>query len=508
MPNAFETHEKLVSSIFGVVKHDFATGIVSGDLNDSLIRLIVKHYRENRNIYRSSQQALARINSASGHSWLSLSNTSEEILSKLYQSHPVHFELCPFDEPILSLHSELRSMFAHYVVSPFAFVNTRAWITLPSAEIIGPNSPHLDGFEPGHLKIMIYPNGLSSESGSLWIKNHGQINSAPQGAAIIFRNSDVVHAGVPGLKHNRLAIEVTLMRTMASFPQLNRSHIDGRHLKNPYLVYKEAYAYTIDTRRSLLDNLVSPPPFINIGSGKRDWGSNWLLLDELDFHSVTSFRVSPECMFPYASGSADLIYTSHHLEHLGDDSVSQILSECQRCLKSGGQLLIKIPDYDAFLDAYEANQSDFYSGKGVESVMWSWKSKGVEESPLNMLSMMFCGYWNSFYGDHFSGTINPVPNAYHGPAPIDMESLKSLLDTRDPRQIVKVLSDIARNDPNFKAFNHQNAWSKAQIAELCSSHGFFHVSTNANHIMNRYNNIIPDLMTMSDWSMFALFEKP
>lgn len=44
--------------------------------------------------------------------------------------------------------------------------------------------------------------------------------------------------------------------------------------------------------------------------------------------------------------------------------------------------------------------------KGTEYVVWSWASKDIEDTFENRLAMMFCGYWNKEFGDHFSGRIN------------------------------------------------------------------------------------------------------
>ena len=139
--------------------------------------------------------------------------------------------------------------------------------------------------------------------------------------------------------------------------------------------------------------------------------------------------------------------------------------------------------------------------------MWSWKNKSVPVTPENIFSMMFCGYWTTDYGDHFSGQVNKdAPLAYHGPADIPSGDLVSLMQTRDPHFISAELCKIAVNDPNFSAFNHQNAWSRAQLVELAGNFGFKVQKSDKREILELFSERIPDLREMADWSLYLLFE--
>ena len=128
-----------------------------------------------------------------------------------------------------------------FINSPYAFVNSHAWKTYPNSKSWGPNSLHTDHFEAGHLKIMIYPNGLNGKNGGFYLQNNGEFSNCPPGYCICFKNSDVNHNGIPGYSEDRISIEVTIQRTFAYLPQTNDSHIDGRHLKNPMEIYLNVY---------------------------------------------------------------------------------------------------------------------------------------------------------------------------------------------------------------------------------------------------------------------------
>ena len=57
--------------------------------------------------------------------------------------------------------------------------------------------------------------------------------------------------------------------------------------------------------------------------------------------------------FPWRSGSASAIYSSHTLEHLTRDEGRHFLRECHRVLRPGGVIRIAVPDLALILTAYE-----------------------------------------------------------------------------------------------------------------------------------------------------------
>jgi hypothetical protein len=255
-------------------------------------------------------------------------------------------------------------------------------------------------------------------------------------------------------------------------------------------------------------SLISKPDKINIGSGRRAW-MGWICLDELTYPSVTKLRFTPSVNFPVRSNSISLAYNSHNLEHLTDEVVDRILVEVKRCLKSSGLFVVKIPDFDFFIDQYRLGNSSAMSNKGCESIIWSWKNYGVEDTFENRTAMMFSGYWNNSYGDHFSGRIYPAnPSAYHGPPVVEKSRMVSILTELDIRSISKTLNQIVLEDKEFKAFNHCNAWSKRDLENLLISHGFEILKMDKKEVINRFKPQIPDLESMFDWSMIVVASKP
>ena len=64
--------------------------------------------------------------------------------------------------------------------------------------------------------------------------------------------------------------------------------------------------------------------------------------------------------FPIDSNTAKLVYTSHCLEHLNQETMEHALAEALRILEPGGLMRIAVPDIDIFYRAYQRQENDFF----------------------------------------------------------------------------------------------------------------------------------------------------
>ena len=246
--------------------------------------------------------------------------------------------------------------------------------------------------------------------------------------------------------------------------------------------------------------------FLNVGSGPKPW-VGWNCLDELDTVGIYSMKFNSSCSFPMDDVSQDLVYSSHCIEHLDDHTVSRLFDEARRVLADRGTILIKIPDYDWFLEKYRTKSADLMENIIRYWPSWSWANFNVAESPLNKLSYMFCGYWNYAYGDHLSGKINKGPDSYNGPAQMSEKELRDLFDNRTVREIVQTLRGVCEKDRSLKAFNHQNAWSRKDLIDLLKNHGFQVQTCPKDELVIKYSNLVPDIEFMGRWSMYVEAKK-
>jgi hypothetical protein len=208
--------------------------IAVGQLSNELLHVLKTEFCSDS----SFQDSFEIINSQNIHPVLKTDIHSKYILEKLKKNIvPGNLHIYNSENPKLKqLHDELRQMFRVHIGSPFIFVNTRIWKTKPNSEKFGPNDWHVDGFFPGHRKIMVYLTPLNDDYGTFKWKdskhNIHTLKNEPEGKVVYFANSDILHLGVPGKTYERISIEVTLMRSMVNEEQKWPGHFYGRHFKN------------------------------------------------------------------------------------------------------------------------------------------------------------------------------------------------------------------------------------------------------------------------------------
>lgn len=255
-------------------------------------------------------------------------------------------------------------------------------------------------------------------------------------------------------------------------------------------------------------NAARAPRFLNIGGGPTFTFPHWKNLDAVATFGQEPFRLGPECRFPVDGGSIEIVYSSHCIEHLDDDTVAHVLTEARRVLKPSGSLLIKIPDFDQALEALPRSDGRFFDDGywGFSAVSPTWPRRGVEDSLLSRAAMIFCGFWNAERGSadaHFAHQERDSAGGYHGPAALSQDGFRQVLGTGSPHQIAaRFRQAVVENEPSY-TFNHQNAWGRAEMEALLAGAGFKLISCDAARIAER-NSSIPRLREMYDVSAYYL----
>ena len=80
-------------------------------------------------------------------------------------------------------------------------------------------------------------------------------------------------------------------------------------------------------------------------------GDNWLNVDYSSFNSSV-LQANILGRLPINNNSAELVYSSHFLEHIPRDKVDYFLLECWRILKPGGVLRLVVPDLENLCRTY------------------------------------------------------------------------------------------------------------------------------------------------------------
>lgn len=104
---------------------------------------------------------------------------------------------------------------------------------------------------------------------------------------------------------------------------------------------------------------LTPSWKLNVGSGQRPFGSDWL---NIDVQSKWSPDVLNEGSYlPFEDGSASIIVLHHVLEHFGLGEADALIRECHRVLQPSGSLLVFVPHLEAIFDAFRLGKIDEYT---------------------------------------------------------------------------------------------------------------------------------------------------
>lgn len=99
---------------------------------------------------------------------------------------------------------------------------------------------------------------------------------------------------------------------------------------------------------------------VNIACGNA-YIKGWLNFD-YGPHSASVNQANLLERIPVSDGSADVVYSSHFLEHIPRNQVEVFLSECFRITKSGGRLRLVLPDLEelcrVYLDCRQRREHD------------------------------------------------------------------------------------------------------------------------------------------------------
>lgn len=271
----------------------------------------------------------------------------------------------------------------------------------------------------------------------------------------------------------------------------------------PLLATAEAVAPDIVERLST----DGPVNSVNLGGGPSFRFPGWLNFDTaIPEEEPGHLRFTPDTILPVADASLQLAYSSHNLEHLDDATVSRLLTETRRVLDPGGAFIIKIPDFEQCLDAWRRRDASAFADApwNFPAVTPSWPNRQVTDSIHARCAYVFCGFWNSAFGDLFGDCDPTRPGAYNGPPALGVEQLAVLLDSiPSPKAVADALRRIVLETETDYRFNHQNAWSRAEMAALLETHGFRLLSTEKELIVERYKNI-PHISSMYDISAYYI----
>ena len=204
--------------------------------------------------------------------------------------------------------------------------------------------------------------------------------------------------------------------------------------------------------------------FLNVGAGK----FNHKFWTNVDYGSEQYAKIQNEFIelnlierpkFPFEDNSIELIYTSHTIEHITDESVINFIKESQRILKKGGVLRITCPDSNLLLNSVKFKVKDF----------WNWRMEWflnkfeinsndieLEDFLIRELSTARCRF--------FENSNDPLH-------PLEVRDKMEKLEDNDFLEWI-----VEKNSFDDKFANyHINYWNFEKLKKMCIEAGFSNI---------------------------------
>ena len=474
-------------------KYGFKQGVIEEELNKQIIDAFqiakkIPFFREDCDPnYLSSQQHQVDI-------------VVEEILN---QNHAFHMLEDLQKESLKPVLLSLKKQVEECLGSAWRVLTIRSLNSFPTSVEFGPVTWHRDDIPPAVYKIMYYPFGSDDAHGGFDIKLQTGSQHAvegPPGTWVLFKNS-ALHPGRIPQEAEQLAIEITLT------PSLQydlRPIAAGQNAKHPHLPWGKEFSsgHPLYPKGRIKG--------VNVGGGTGWHCNKWINLEEVhSSNNPTPFILYPNCRFPFLNESIPTVYTSHAMEHLNLATAYRVLSESQRILEEGGNLIIKIPDYDKALDCWRRQDSSFFGPEwGIGNITYTWGAAGLCDCLDYRAAMIFCSFSNNAFGNPFAREANASGSdqPYFGPAIVNIDFLRDLIKDHTPSQIVQVLRlAIIKKESNY-SFCHQSAWSREELLDLLNEYGFDVVSFDPDTVCETFAGIT-GMHQMKDISMFCWARK-
>jgi len=223
---------------------------------------------------------------------------------------------------------------------------------------------------------------------------------------------------------------------------LARSGYEMHKLSHEPLALYQGYAQeSLTTKR-----------FYNVGAGlffhrywtNIDFASEWYRPRQ--GHPFVNFDLTSLEPLPIKDSSAEIIYSSHTIEHISDEAAAHLLSECRRSLVPGGIVRLTMPDFDLARRAFRRGDHFFFLSIGM--------SKSLPQCFLQ------------FFASQLT-LLSPA----RAPRKFSDAEIISMFDRGEPEELLNHLTSLCAFDPEFPA-SHINWWTYKKADRFLREAGF------------------------------------
>jgi predicted SAM-dependent methyltransferase len=168
---------------------------------------------------------------------------------------------------------------------------------------------------------------------------------------------------------------------------------------------------------------------------------------------------------PIETGTAEVVYTSHTIEHITNDAAANLFREARRALKPDGVLRLTMPDIDLGHAAWRRDDRHYFNWIDRYSDPELAARIGLR-MPMKQATTSQVFLW------HFASAASTL-HVDGGPRRIDDEQLQRLFETLPYQQALDACTascpvDVQKRHPG----NHINWWNAEKLSAFLAAAGF------------------------------------
>lgn len=180
-------------------------------------------------------------------------------------------------------------------------------------------------------------------------------------------------------------------------------------------------------------------------------------------HPFINYDLMALVPLPIDSGVAELVYSSHTVEHVSDAAVLNMLKEAYRILKPGGGIRLMMPDAKLEFDAYRRNDIHFWTWIEQYSRPGSWET--LYTKPLREASI------HQLFLHHFASQLTEIDIDKSPPKKYSDREISEYFDRHPSVEAIDYFTQQCKYNPDHPG-NHINWWTHAKTTKFLQEAGF------------------------------------
>jgi ubiquinone/menaquinone biosynthesis C-methylase UbiE len=213
--------------------------------------------------------------------------------------------------------------------------------------------------------------------------------------------------------------------------------------------------------------------FYNIGAGSFnhpfwtniDYNSDWYLHNKNNTNKSIQYDLLSLKKIPVDSNSAEIVYTSHTIEHVTDKAAQFIFNEVHRILKANGIFRLTTPNIELAYRAFRKNDVNYFHN------IYRFSLNPIMVKGVEVIKEKLTASIEQLFLFHFASSISTLHN--FGEKKLSDNEIRKIFDNMDMAAGLDYCTNLCSIEIQKKYLGHHiNWWTKEKIFRMLQQAGF------------------------------------